>query len=357
MSDTEDPSKLISGAGTYEEALDWIGKTGSVQYASEPVNKSMIQLFAAMLEDGNPLYWNERLPIPEVGKLCAPPGLLMVLQMSPIWSPGGTKDSSHFRHKVPLPKEKDTLLLVNSDTTFYRQLYEGDEINYFETIDNITEEKQTGIGNGHFVTATTTINNQSGETIADRTVTEYRYSPHSEEESPSDETSLIEGRRVVTLDENGSDPKNRYASKDLGEIKLGNEVDTLEFPVTYNKVIQSVAATRDFYPAHSDPEFARAQGNETIFLNTPALEGLIDRFVLDWAGPNWRVKNRTIQIQGSAIAGEAVNVKGKVESLLTDGDTPSVEIQCGIYQNGEIVVDSKITITEQWDICPKDSNI
>lgn len=120
------------------------------------------------------------------------------------------------------------------------------------------------------------------------------------------------------------------------EDAVGDMVPSFELPVTYERVIRNVAATREFLlPGLYDPEYARSQGNETVFLNAIALHGLLDRLATDWAGPEWRVVGRSMRILGSAVAGEC---------LVGNGDITAVD-------DGTVTIEATISVRDGDPVC------
>jgi hypothetical protein len=53
-----------------------------------------------------------------------------------------------------------------------------------------------------------------------------------------------------------------YKSKSWEEVEEGELLPEINMFISYRKVIQNVVATRDFFPGHHNPEYARAQGVE-----------------------------------------------------------------------------------------------
>jgi len=45
-------------------------------------------------------------------------------------------------------------------------------------------------------------------------------------------------------------------------------------------------ATGDYFPGHYDPDYARRQGQPTIYANSLHVFGMLDRAVSEWAGPH-----------------------------------------------------------------------
>lgn len=320
--------------GPADEAADWIGRTSETRFANEPINAPMIRLYASVLEDGNPCYWDERFAERTWGGMPAPPGMLLTWKMPPLWTP---TDDDHptpiYGLDVPLPAEKDMLLFIESETTFQRPMVVGDRLNWQGTILDVSEEKETGLGIGHFVTSEATFHDGSGDRIAESTSTIFRY--EQPEGSVGGEAPYARGRRSV---ESASESPSgeRYRSRSPEEVAVGDSVASFEFPVPYERVIRNVAATREFVlPGLYDPEYARRQGNETIFLNAIGLHGLFDRLATDWAGPEWRVVDRSMRLLGSAVAGEC---------LVVDGSVAAVE-------DGRVTIDATIAERDGDPVC------
>lgn len=331
MSEQDFTPGLTLATGPEDAAFEWVGETSETQFVPEPVNGAMIRLYASMVEDSSPVYWEPKLAQRIWGGLPSPPGMLNVWRRPLLWTPGDrTAEERELFADIPFPAEKDTILTVNVDTTFERQLLEGDWLNCRDEILDVSEEKETQLGRGHFITVETTYRDHRGETAATNTKTIFRYASQTADEHAESQAPFAEERRNVSVE----DSSERVGELAVGDLSSGDSVPPYQFPVSYEKVIYDVAATRDFYPGHHDPEFAAAQGNETIFLNNIAFQGLADRLALEWAGPEWRVRKRGIRIQGAAPAGSRLTVAGTVDSVDTDGRVIEVEIEGQMLEDG-----------------------
>jgi len=307
------PVGLDLPTGTVEEAREWVGRTSETRFADEPVNGPMIRLYASVLENGNPAYWDERFADRVWGGIPAPPGMLLTWRMPPLWTPAGEEPTAPiYGLDVPLPAAKDQLLFVESDVSVDRPAYVGERLNWRATILDVTEEKETSLGTGHFVTSETTIRAGDGDRVAMSTSTIFRHERPAD--SPEADAPFARGRRAVEA----ADPpsRDRYDSRPPEAITEGGTLPGFEFPVPYERVIRNVAATREFIqPGLHDPEFARSQGNKTVFLNAIAIEGLLDRLVTDWSGPEWRVVERSMRTLRSAVAGACLVADGEVTAV------------------------------------------
>ncbi len=105
---------------------------------------------------------------------------------------------------------------------------------------------------------------------------------------------------------------HRYRQKTWEEVREGEELPRLAMAITYKKIIMNAATTWDYFPGHHDPEYARAQNQQTIYMSTLFFQGLVDRLVTDWAGPRTFITRRKITMTGSIYAGDDLYATGRV---------------------------------------------
>ena len=102
------------------------------------------------------------------------------------------------------------------------------------------------------------------------------------------------------------------------DVSEGEAVPKVTMQVPFARVILNAAATNDYFPGHHDPEYARAQGQRNIYLNTMAIEGFIDRVATDWAGPRTFIRKRQMQMRASIYAGDTMYGEGVVTKRYQD---------------------------------------
>lgn len=96
------------------------------------------------------------------------------------------------------------------------------------------------------------------------------------------------------------------------EIAVGDELPGFDLPVTSTVIVAGAIASRDFMPAHHDPEFARAQGAPDMFMNILTTNGYVSRFVTDWAGSEAMIRKIAIRLGGPAVPGQPLRFSGQV---------------------------------------------
>ncbi|BBX42087.1 MaoC family dehydratase [Mycobacterium simiae] len=95
-------------------------------------------------------------------------------------------------------------------------------------------------------------------------------------------------------------------------VNVGDEVTTLEVPVTTTLIVAGAIASRDYMPVHHDRDFANSQGSKDIFLNILTTNGLCVKFLHDWAGPEAMIKRLSIRLGVPAYPNDPLRFTGSV---------------------------------------------
>jgi acyl dehydratase len=103
----------------------------------------------------------------------------------------------------------------------------------------------------------------------------------------------------------------RYAE----EVEVGAALPSVEDEITYRRVIMNPATTWDYFPGHHDPDYARAQGQPTIYVNTMHFLGFVDRMISEWAGPRSFLVRRKVSTHLSIYAGDTMVGRGQVVGI------------------------------------------
>ncbi|MBK6959762.1 MAG: MaoC family dehydratase N-terminal domain-containing protein [Gammaproteobacteria bacterium] len=162
--------------GTYTDALKLVGQAGAKTVAEFSVTWEAIKVYCALVEDANPSYWDENYARRQWGGIVAPPGLLLSWCMALEWHP--TKERKHYIMALRVPLPGDTLINVATSTEFDRHLYLGDRVSVQDRLVQISEEKDTRLGIGHFLTTEAEFLNQDGARVAVQTNQLFRYRTH-----------------------------------------------------------------------------------------------------------------------------------------------------------------------------------
>ncbi len=103
-----------------------------------------------------------------------------------------------------------------------------------------------------------------------------------------------------------------YTQRFFEDVEPGDELPRIDDEITYRRVIMNPATTWDYFPGHHDPEYARAQGQPTIYVNTMRFLGFADRVMSEWAGPRSFLVRRKVSTLMSIYAGDTMVGTGHV---------------------------------------------
>ena len=110
----------------------------------------------------------------------------------------------------------------------------------------------------------------------------------------------------------------------LSDVSVGDVLPELAIPITASLVVGGAVASRDFTPVHHDRAAAQAAGLGDVFMNILTSNGLVGRYITDWAGPDATIRNVKIRLGTPNLPGDTMTLSGTV-SEVADGEV-TVEI-------------------------------
>lgn len=155
---------------------------------------------------------------------------------------------------------------VNSDLEQARPLRLGDLVHSTLTLESVSDEKQTGLGVGHFVTS------RIRYLVGDEVVGSVLF-------------------RVLKFRPGSGKPSEPSPARSPVEQPASAEtLPELAVPITPTLVIGGALMTLDWFDGHHDRDMAVQRGSQDIFMNIHTTLGLVQRYVEGWAGPDvgWR---------------------------------------------------------------------
>ena len=110
----------------------------------------------------------------------------------------------------------------------------------------------------------------------------------------------------------------------LSDVNVGDSLPELPIPLTTSLIVAGAVASRDFTPVHHDKSAAQAAGMQDVFMNILTTNGLVGRFVSDWAGPDALIRQVKIRLGTPNLPGDTMTLTGSVTSK--EGDVVEVEV-------------------------------
>jgi hypothetical protein len=96
------------------------------------------------------------------------------------------------------------------------------------------------------------------------------------------------------------------------DLKVGDELPELVLDVTATLVVAGALASRDFTPVHHDKTHAQSQGLSDVIMNTMTTNGLLGRYLTDWAGPDAMIRGIALKLGVPNVPGERMKLSGRV---------------------------------------------
>ena len=113
-------------------------------------------------------------------------------------------------------------------------------------------------------------------------------------------------------------------TKRFDDVRPGEALPELAVPITVTLINGGAIATRDYFPGHHDAEAARTLGSPHVFMNILTTNGLVQRFIEQWAGPLAQFSALKIKLGAPNYPGDCMTFSGSVSAV--DAHTRSVEV-------------------------------
>lgn len=136
---------------------------------------------------------------------------------------------------------------------------------------------------------------------------------------------------------------NVAGTRTIDEMRVGDELPPLEIELTRTLIVSTAIASRDYQDVHHDPGLARERGAPDIFMNILTTNGLVGRYVTDWAGPNAVLRDVRIRLGAPNHPGDTMTLTGQVAEVDATAGVVEVRVrgdnQLGSHVTGTVSVE------------------
>ncbi len=291
-----------------DELRSHIGKEGPEEIARDPVNPAMIRHWCDAMEDAHPCYTDPQAAARSShGELVAPPAMLNAWTM-----PGLVPRPSAASPTGALLRSLDTagftsVVATDSEHEYLRYLRLGDLLHATQAAESVSEEKQTALGRGHFVTWVSRYRTQDGEEVGRMRFRVLKFEPGTGRAPKG-------GGGPERPPPPGAVPRPPRRETDLvpADVTPGTALPPCSVDVTTTLIVAGAIASRDYQDVHHDRDLARERGSPDIFMNILTTSGLVGRYVTDWAGPEARLTSLRIRLGAPNYPGDRMVFTGEV---------------------------------------------
>jgi hypothetical protein len=160
-----------------EEVRAWIGENRYEQQGEFDVERGYVSTSCASVENGNPLFWDEKLALEVCDGWIAPPSMISVWFRPHHWAPGRSAEVQPLQVHFDLKEKLELPEAVMTDNTiiFREPVRPGDRLRTWQVLKSVSDEKETKLGKGRFWVIDVEYVNQRGESVGTETYTGFGY--------------------------------------------------------------------------------------------------------------------------------------------------------------------------------------
>jgi acyl dehydratase len=260
------------------------------------------------MTDENPVYTDPEFAAKSVhGGIVAPPAMLNAWTMPGL--PGRRGGDRSMNPMRALDAAGFTsVIATNSEHEYLRYLRLGDHLRGTPELVDVSEEKQTALGLGHFVTSRTTYRTQSGEEVGRMFFRLLKFRPGTPRTAATSKGVAVKPADPAALRR----PPRRETTLRFAEVREGDALAPCPVPITTTLIVAAAIASRDYQDVHHDRDAAVRRGTPDIFMNILTSSGLVARYVTDWAGPEAIVTALRIRLGAPNYPGDTMRLEGRV---------------------------------------------
>ncbi len=159
------------------EVESWIGQRKYEEWGEFDVERGYIFTSCSSVQNGNPIFWDEKVANEVTGGFIAPPSMISVWFRPHYWSPGRTEEAValqlHFDLKASLGLPE--AVMTDNTITFHEPVRVGDRLKTTQILRSVSDPKTTKLGTGRFWVFEVEVENQNGELCAVESYTGYGY--------------------------------------------------------------------------------------------------------------------------------------------------------------------------------------
>ena len=292
-----------------EHLLDGLkGQRKGPYLSHNPVSAAQIWQWCSAMGDNNPSYAPGNHQI-------APPAMMQMWTMRDIndrYAPGSTAAPPYHVFDEMAAMGYASNVAVSYDIDFHRYLQIGERAKHYTSIVNISDKKNTALGEGFFVSERVEYLTFDEKPFADALITYFQYQAAETKAEAKAQRHSEQIDVVIPAVKAQASEKTDYSDIEISALHVGDRLPEVVIPITHRLIVAGALATQDFIPVHHNAGAAHAAGMPDIFMNILTSSGLSARYLGDWAGVNSRLKKLQFNLKAPNLPGDSMVMKGEV---------------------------------------------
>jgi acyl dehydratase len=159
------------------QVASWIGTRRYEEETEFEVERGYVFNTCAAVENGNPLFWDEKVARELTGGWIAPPTMLSAWFRPHYWAPGREEPHQPLQVHFDLKRELELpeAVMTDNEIVFGEPVRPGDRLRTWQVLRSVSELKQTKLGKGRFWVIEVEYVNQRGEFVGRESYTGFGY--------------------------------------------------------------------------------------------------------------------------------------------------------------------------------------
>ena len=125
-------------------------------------------------------------------------------------------------------------------------------------------------------------------------------------------------------------------------LEAGQQIPAWSLPLTPTTIVSTAIATRDWQDVHHDRDVAQTAGSKDIFMNILTTNGLVEKFVVDWAGPDAQLTGIAIRLGAPAHPYDTLTFSGTVTDV--SDAVATIEVVGRVSLGGHVTGTVKVAV-------------
>jgi len=292
-----------------------VGHPVDFHTARDPVNLSVIRRWCDAMGYENPAHLDPEVAArTRFGRIIAPMAMLDTWTLPGLAYRRDVTDPRGATYELLDQGGYTSAVAVGTELTQRRPLVLDEHVRSTIMVNDVSDEKRTALGEGHFVT--TQLDFLVGDEPVGRTrFTVFKFRPSGDKRTVAPPDRAPEEVAPVNPSQVERD---ELGSVRAGSLEPGSVLPPTTIAITTTLIAAGAIATSDFYAPHHDRDAAVAAGSKDIFMNIHTTLGLVERCVGTWLGPNTRWRSASLRLGVPNHPGDAMTVRAVVTAVERD---------------------------------------